>query len=182
MAPNESHDRVDEPAELDEPDVEWQGPITVATTDPAIESAFEHPSDWKIHSGSTVWVETTQVSEPNPLYFPGVRKSELGDQRKGAHGQGKGDDQRRSHGGDQDRGDGRNSRHDHHDGPQTKRQPSMIKNLSITAGVAMLCGVFARSATPTSSADVQRIFVETTRWQECFELAKGIGVSKQVRR
>ena len=49
------------------------GPITISTADAAIETAFEHPSDWKMHPDSTHCVETTQADEPNPLYRPGVR-------------------------------------------------------------------------------------------------------------
>src|SRR3954451_1596500 len=56
------------------------GPITITTTDAAIEAAVEHPSDWKTHPDSTLRVETTQLHEPSPVYATGVRTVVIQDQ------------------------------------------------------------------------------------------------------
>ena len=75
-----------------QPDVsvesETSEPITITTSDPAIESSVEHASDWKIHPDSTLSLETTQVREPNPLYVVGVRKVVQEDEESPSGGQG----------------------------------------------------------------------------------------------
>ena len=73
MARDESRQHGDEHSDPDEVRHDDPGPITITTTDPAIEAAVEHRWDWKQHPDSTVRVETTQVSEPSPLYASGVR-------------------------------------------------------------------------------------------------------------
>lgn len=188
------------------------GPITVATTDPVIDSVVEHQSDWKRHPDTTVRVETSQVSDPGPLYAPGVRTVVVEDphrddrdrQDEGRDNRGRGQDDRlredhdqnsggrrseqgkgkdkdrddsnrdrdrdrrsdqprsggkeqsrsqdRDHDRDEHRGDraeqdhDRDERdddrdHDHDDRPGRKSQPSTMRNLVVTAGVALLCGV-----------------------------------------
>jgi hypothetical protein len=148
MADDEPRHQDDEPSGSDESRRDTPGPITIATTDPVIESAVEHQSDWKGHPDTTVRVETTQVSEPSPLSVSGVRTVAAEPQRQGRR---RPDERRRpaDSGRNQDRGqrnrgqdqDDRQDRSDRQDRPQQQQQPSMTKNLLITAGVALLCGV-----------------------------------------
>ncbi len=58
-------------------------PVSIATTDPSVESALEHQSDWKRCPDSTVSVATTQMCEPNLLHVAGVRSVVIEDQPRG---------------------------------------------------------------------------------------------------
>ncbi len=152
-------------------------PIMMTTTDPAIDDAFEHPSDWKSQPDSTIRVETTQAPETNPLYIGGVRQvvstdqaprqrrqddqggpsgergkgGEQGGKNKEGESKRKGSDEE-GHGGEAQgkgkRDDQNGSRksndddRDNHGGqPQARNQPSLMKNLLVTAGVAAVCGL-----------------------------------------
>ncbi len=181
MAHDGSQHHGDEPSPADESPHDSPSPITITTTDPVIETVVEHPSDWKIHPDTTVYVETTQMCEPGPLYVAGVRTVVFED-RLPRHGV-RPDDAGRSNGGagsrseqgrgpgrqvDQDRGgrdrdqgngtegqDGgqgrgkeqsplqsrEQDRDDRQDRPVEHQQPSMMRTLLVTAGVALLCGV-----------------------------------------
>ena len=148
MAHDEPRHQDDEPSRSDEPRHDACGPITIATTDPVIESVVEHRSDWKAHPDTTVRVETTQVSEPSPLYVSGVRSVVVEEEprqgrrrsdeatRSGDPGHNRGRRRRDQDGPDKDR-----RRDDRQDQPRDRQQPSMTKNLLITAGVALVCGV-----------------------------------------
>ena len=77
MAHDESRHPGDEHAGSDEPRHDSAGPITISTTDPAIDSVVEHQADWKAHPDTTLRVETTQVGEPGPLSGPGAARSSM---------------------------------------------------------------------------------------------------------
>ena len=110
-------------------------PVSIATTDPSVESAMEHQSDWKRHPDGTVSVATTQICEPRlrEASQDQGRGKKQGDQRA-----------RRRDDKDQDRGreedDGHDEQPPERDQPR-QQQPSMMKNLLMTAGVALICGV-----------------------------------------
>jgi hypothetical protein len=143
--------------ESDQPGHDSAGPITIATTDPAIETAVEHPSDWKSHPDATVRVETTQVSEPSPLHVAGARSVAAGGpsrQNQGEKNQGETKNKnKKDNGPGQKRDEPRGQRGDDDDrddrdedqagrGPSPRpQQPSTMKHLAVTAGVALLCGV-----------------------------------------
>ncbi len=147
-----------------ESDPDSADPMTIATTDPAIEAAAEHPGDWKAHPDRTLRVETTQLGEPQPLYIQGARTVVVEDRppaREDDRGGGERHepDEKRARPqagerkdrdrGDRDRGDRAERDHDrdrdrhrhHDDRPDRRPQPSTMRNLLVTAGVALLCGV-----------------------------------------
>ncbi len=223
------------------------GPHTITTLDPEIQSAVEHPSDWKTHPDTTTRMETTQVSETSPLYLPGVRAVVIEDRpghrsersrdddssneedgeesgspgprgkekdREGGRGNqrddsggGKGQDQKGhskqgngKHGASQgekkkkndqgrDEGDDRDEedREDRSGKPRGK-QPSMMKNLMITAGVALLFGVlgavgysyFFGSKSNDSSSDQSKSKNESgSKNQSKSKQGSGSGSSKE---
>ena len=136
-------------------------PVSIATTDPSVESAMEHQSDWKRHPDGTVSVATTQMCEPRLRNVAEVRSVVIEDQprrnnraqRRDTHdeasqdqgcGKKQGDERARRH--DKDRDSGREEDHGHNEQPPERdqprqQQPSMMKNLLMTAGVALICGV-----------------------------------------
>ncbi len=215
MARDESQHHGDDQSGIDESENRGRDsadPITITTSDPAIESSVEHTSDWKIHPDSTLSIQTTQAHEPNPLYVVGVRKvvhedreSRPGGQRQDGdkagdrsnkgnqsqadksgekgHSGGATDDQKKQ-GGDQnrkdegdaegkdgsskkgqasgdqkrksentqdggsgqkkDRGQAHDQKKDGDDqrrGQQNQKQPSLMKSLLMTAGIATVCGL-----------------------------------------
>ena len=72
MAHDESDQQVEQELGTEASRPESFDRVTVSTSDSVIDSAVEHTSDWKTHPDTTVRVETTQISEPSPLYVPGV--------------------------------------------------------------------------------------------------------------
>ncbi|HZW34690.1 MAG TPA: hypothetical protein VFF52_28450 [Isosphaeraceae bacterium] len=149
----------DDPAPRADEDSEPDRPITITTTDPIIESLVDHQTDWKQHADTTVAVETTQVSEPSLLCVAGVRtvvieepphdKSGSRGHRDPQQGHGKGGSRdqggtrepgRRRDQNPQDRSRDEDHRDQRQDEPRPKPQPSMMKNLLITAAVAVIGG------------------------------------------
>ena len=192
MPPDDPQQQGDEHAGSDHSGDKVAEPIMVTTTDPAIDDAYEHPSDWKAQPDSTLCVETTQAHEPNPLYIGGVRqvvstdqaprqrrqdnqgepsgdrngghgdgrhedhdqgaesgknqegrRQGTGDGQKGgqAHGKGQEGEQKASHDSHDNGHDRQHDRSDHRNQPQAQNQPSLMKNLLVTAGVAAICGL-----------------------------------------
>ena len=142
---DESRHQGDEHSQTGELPHEAPAPITIDTADPVIDKVVEHPSDRKLHPDATISVETTQVSESDLLAATGVRTvfadKEQGnsqDRPQDQNGQSKnrGGQQARQH--DADRVQDQEDRGE--DGSR-QQQPSMMKNLLITAGVALVCGV-----------------------------------------
>ncbi len=120
-------------------------PITIDTADPVIDKVVEHPSDRKLHPDATISVETTQVSESDLLAATGVR-TVFADKK---HGNSQ-DRPQEQNGPSKNRGEEREDQHDNDQGPDQEdrgedrsrqQRPSMMKNLLITAGVALVCGV-----------------------------------------
>ena len=138
MADHDSERRGEENSDSDQSHDDSHGPITISTTDPVIETASDRPSDWRIHSDSTVRVETTHQSETNPLYFPGIRNARAANDPV----------ERRPTGGDsqdKSRRDAATKNDDYGDHPANRpsppAQPSMINHVFMTAGIALVCGV-----------------------------------------
>lgn len=170
MADDEPQNRENKHSRVDDPVHDTTRPISITTSDPVIGSAVEHQTDWKKYPDSTVRTETTQVSETSPLYLPGVRTVVTEDRPRREGGEpgdrGQSDDKEQEDRGkkqnaqgkkrddqsngqpkkpdqeEQDRGDEdqRGERDDRQDKPRQK-QPSMMKNLLITGGVALVFGV-----------------------------------------
>ncbi len=141
---DESH-RVDEHSQAGKLPDEDPAPITIDTADPVIDKVVEHPSDRKLNPDATISVETTQVSESDLLGATGVRtvfahkeqgNSQDRPQDQNGHSKNRGGQQARQH--DADRV--QDQEHLREDGSR-QQQPSMMKNLLITAGVALACGV-----------------------------------------
>ena len=116
-------------------------PITIDTADPIIDEVVEHPSDRKLHPDATISVETTQVSESDLLAATGARTVFAGkeqgnsrDRPQDKNGQSK------NRGGKQD-ADRVQDKEDLGENESRQQRPSMMKNLLITAGVALVCGV-----------------------------------------
>ena len=142
---DESQYQGDDHSPTGEPPHEAPAPITIDTADPVIDKVVEHPSDRKLHPDATISVETAQVSESDLLAATGVRtvfadkkhvNSQDRPQDQNGRGKNRGGQEAPDHdverGRDQERrGDDRSRQH----------QPSMLKNLLITAGVALVCGV-----------------------------------------
>ena len=116
-------------------------PITIDTADPVIDKVVEHPSDRKLHPDATISVETTQVSESDLLAATGVR-TVFADQNHG-NSQDRPQDQNgrsKNRGGQQDADRVQDPEDLGEDGSR-QQQPSMMKNLLMTASVALVCGV-----------------------------------------
>ncbi len=141
MAHDESQHKGDGHSQTDESPDEPLAPMTVDTADPAIDTAGEHPSDWKLHPDATTRLETTRVGESDLPRVSGVRT--VVSEPYPQHGEDRGRDQ-------EDRGEDRSRR-------EPQQQPSMIKNLLITASVALVCGVIGAMGYAHSSAQVQGI-------------------------
>jgi hypothetical protein len=125
MAHDESQHKGDGHSQTDESPDEPLAPMTVDTADPAMDTAGERPSDWKLHPGATTRLETTRVGESDLHRVAGVRT--VVSEPYPQHGEDRGRDQ-------EDRGEDRSRR-------EPQQRPSMIKNLLITASVALVCGV-----------------------------------------
>jgi hypothetical protein len=125
MAHDESQHKGDGHSQTDASPDEPLAPMTIDTADPAIDSAGEHPSDWKLQPDATTRLETTQAGEPDLHRVSGVRT--VVSEPDPRHGEDRGRDQ-------EDRGEDRSRR-------ERQQRPSMIKNLLITASVALVCGV-----------------------------------------
>ena len=137
MANDESEKPSDEHSGSTQSGDDTASPITITTTDPVIEAASEHPADWKIHPDSTVRVETTQASEPNLLYFPGIKAVQTENAAfKGRPNGGDGQIKPRTDASRQDNPD-----QDHRANPPQPRQSSMTKSLLMSVGVALVCGM-----------------------------------------
>lgn len=136
--------------------------VSIATTDPSVESVAEQSLDRKRRPEGTESIATTPIRELNPPYGgddPSVISEDQPRRAAGARPLNPQDEARRN----QDRGkmqgdqraprrddeaqnpdrrgnDGRDDKNPGNDEPQ-RRQPSMIKSLLITAVVALICGV-----------------------------------------
>jgi hypothetical protein len=167
-----------ERSQTGEPPHAAPAPITIDTADPVIDKVIEHPSDRKVHPDATVSVETTQVSESDLLAATGVR-TVFADKKQGnsQHRPQDQNGQSKSRGGQEARQQGvdRGGGHEDRGDDRSQQQPSMMKNLLITAGVALVCGVggamgyayfFGSRSDGPSSAGPQ---------QERFELEDAIG-------
>ena len=141
---DESQHQGDEDSQTGERPYEAPAPITIDTADPVIDKVVEHPADRKLHPDATISVETTQVSESDLLAATGVRtvfaeKTQGNSQERpqGQNGRSKnrGGQQARQH--DADRVQ---DQEDLGEDGSRQQQPSMMKNLLITAGVALVCG------------------------------------------
>jgi hypothetical protein len=139
MANDEPSPRGDENPESDQPGSGISAPIAFTTADPVIEAIVDHQADGKQRPDTTVSVETTQVSEPSPLYVAGVRTVVIEQPRRDS---GRSSDKKRDRRRDEGDGDGGDEPDHRQDQPQSQQQqPSMMKNLLITAVVALVCGV-----------------------------------------
>ena len=125
MAHDESQHKGDGRSQTDESPDESLAPMTIDTADPAVDTAGEHPSDWKLHPDATTRLETTGVGESDLRRVSGVRT--VVSKPHPQNGEDRGRDQ-------EDRGEDRSRR-------EPQKQPSMIKSLLITASVALVCGV-----------------------------------------
>ena len=73
---DESQHKGDGHSQTDEPPDEPLAPMTIDTADPVIDTAVEHPSDWKLHPDATIRVETTRVaSRTSPAFRESGRSS-----------------------------------------------------------------------------------------------------------
>ncbi len=142
---DESQHQDDEHSETRERPLEASAPITIDTADSVIDRVVEHPSDRKLEPDATISVETTQVSESDLLAATGVR-TVFADKKHG-NSQDRSQDQNgrsKNRGGQEapqhDADRGRDQEH-RGDDRSRQQQPSMMKNLLITAGVALVCGV-----------------------------------------
>jgi hypothetical protein len=142
---NESQHESDDHSRTGEPPHEAPAPIAVDSSDPVIDKLVDHQSDRKLHPDATISVETTQVSESDLLAATGVR-TVFADKKHG-NSQDRPQDQ---NGRDKNRGGLKAPQHDADRGRDQQRsgddrsrqhQPSMMKHLLITAGVALVCGV-----------------------------------------
>lgn len=116
MAQDDSHEQGGEHSGSDQSQ-HGAGQITIATTDPAVETAVAHPSDWNLHPDSTLCVETTQVDESSPLYLPGVRTIVIQDHSQKGAGK-------------------------EHEPPEiVPPQPSIMSSLMMTAAIALVAGL-----------------------------------------
>ena len=138
---DESQYQCDEHSPTDEPPHEAPAPITIDTADPVIDKVVEHPTDRKLHPDATISVETTQVSESDLLAATGVR-TVFADKKQGNSRERPQDQngQSKNRGGHQDADRVQDQADIGEDGSR-QQQPSMMKNLLITAGVALVCGV-----------------------------------------
>ena len=142
---DESQHQGDEHSQTGEPPHEAPAPITIDTADPVIDKVVEHPSDRKLHPDATISVETTQVSESDLLAATGVR-TVFADKKHGnsqdrpqdQNGRSKNRGGQEAHQQDADRG---GDQEDRGDDRSRQQQPSMMKSILITAGVALVCGV-----------------------------------------
>jgi hypothetical protein len=147
MANDESQQQDDEISRSDESRHESSDPIILTTTDPVIESVAEQQLNPRSQPDTNLRVETTQVSEPSPLFVAGVRRVNDEDpphqesgHSDGGHGRNGGGQQGRRQGKDRNEADSKN-RDNRQDRSQQQRQPSTWKSLLASAGVALICGV-----------------------------------------
>ena len=142
---DETRHQDDKHSETGEPPHEAPAPITIDTSDPVIDEVVEHPSDRKLEPDATISVETTQVNESDLLAATGVR-TVFADKKQGnsqhrpqdQNGQSKNRGHQEASQQDADRG---GDREDRGDDRSRQKQPSMMKSILITAGVALVCGV-----------------------------------------
>ena len=138
MAHDEFQENVNEHSQSGEPRPGALAPMTIDTVDPVSDSTVEHSADLKLRPTATIRIETTEASEADRYRVTGVRsivpESRPQNGATGANGSGRAS----SHKSDGEQPD--QDRSPREDTPQG--QPSMIKHLLITAGVALLCGVF----------------------------------------
>jgi hypothetical protein len=140
---------VDQPSPRGNEDLESGQPgqvaptrITIAATDPVIETVVGHEAERKQHSQTAVSVETPQGVKPET----GRDRGEVQDRdlhrgpRRDEHQGSQRVDADRAPRREEDGGDQRGQA-----GPQPQ-QPSMMKNLLITAAVALVCGVIGAMA------------------------------------
>ncbi len=184
---DESRHRDAEHSETGELPHEAHAPITIDTADPVIDEVVEHPSDRKLHPDATISVETTEVSESDLLAATGVRtvfadKKQGNSQRRPQDQNG----QSKNRGGQQARQHGAHRVQDQQDlgeDGSRQQQPSRMKNLLITAGVALVCGVIgAMGYCVLFRPGVQGPRVGRVPGQERLALEEGVGLEREVRR
>ncbi len=142
---DESQHQGDEDSQTGELPHEVPAPITIDTADPVIDKVVDHPSDRKLHPDATISVETSQVSKSDLLAATGVR-TVFADKKHG-NSQDRPQDQNsrsKNRGGQeapQQDADRRGDQEDRGEDRSRQQQPSMMKSILITAGVALVCGV-----------------------------------------
>jgi chaperonin cofactor prefoldin len=137
-------------------------PVSIATTDPSIESVAGQSLDRKRRPDGTESIATTQLREPNLIYGGGDRsldgedrpRNAEGDRRRNTREEGRRDQDRGEKQSDQRarnrdveaQNPGREEDDEHDDkspgnDEPHRRRPSMMKNILMTAGISLICGV-----------------------------------------
>ena len=155
--------------------------------DPVIDKVVEHPSDRKLHPDAATSVETTQVSESDLLAATGVRtvfaeKKQGNSQDRPQNQNGQSKNRSGQHARQQDAVRGRIKK----TVAKTdlgEQQPSMMKILLITAGVALVCGVIgAMGYVVLFRAEVRGIFKSEESQGKSDSGSKTDRALKEVRR
>lgn len=110
----------------------------ISTSDPVVASGVDHQSEWQEHPDATLIAETSGIDRPMPAYtLPiSVSPSGRGPQKGPRRDHGKG----RSHKGDQAQDD-TEQQNRATDASRVKSQPSLWRNVLISAGVALVAGM-----------------------------------------
>lgn len=187
-------DSTDEPrhhdsehSETAEPPHEAPARMTIDTTNPVIDKVVEHLSDRRLQPDVTSSIETTQVSESDLLAATGVR-SVFADKKYGnSHDRPPEENGRTKNRAGQEtpQHDGERGQDQEHRGDERSRQqqPSMMKNLLITAGVALVCSMIgAMGYTYFFGPKSQGSSAEGSQGKSGLELEEGVGLKREGRR